>query len=116
MTLLSTRTGSVLATGQGHDLVSGHLHGGAPPQAPHDLLPAGFALGRSRLEDADRRPVKLEVHLGARQQPGLLPDCNRNRDLALRRDPHGSSKALTVESKTRSPNVNGGRTPCGGPA
>ena len=55
---------------------------------PHDLLPTRLPSDCASLDDAHGVAVELELHLGVRQKAGLLPNRDRDRDLALGGDPH----------------------------
>jgi len=52
-----------------------------------------FPLDR-RGDDADEPPIELEIDLGVRQKPGLLPDFGGNGDLPFGGDARGAFSTL----------------------
>lgn len=85
MTLLSTSV-ATSPSGQLHDRVGGDTPCALAAHVLDERESAARLLRRPRLAHPHRVAVDLELHLGIREQPELLPDVLRDGDLALAGD------------------------------
>src|SRR5262245_26439490 len=79
------------------------------PQGPAPR-PGGLLLGIGS-PNSDRVSFDFQNDLGIGLQPELLADLARNRDLALRRDSHGTSSIWTILSFNAPPRPHSRRRP-----
>src|SRR4029450_1055363 len=73
--------------GEGEDLVRGHVRDGTATKPPDDAIATRVPLARGA-DHPDGVALDDELDLGMGQEADPLPDLGRDRDLALRRDPH----------------------------
>jgi hypothetical protein len=83
-----------LATRERHDLVRAHATGSLAPEVLDDTPTASARAAAPRLSDPYRITLNCEIHLTIWQQPQPLANFDRNRNLSLRCDAHGSNSSL----------------------